>query len=288
MTKKKTAALAGLAAFALVAMAGCGDDDDDSGSSDTHRGDDTDRDRAPAARRRRGPGEPGGLGRLRRERLDRPGRRLGDRLRGGDRLQGQRQDRQHLRRDGAADEDGRVRRRVGLGRRHAAAHRRRRRRAGEHRPHPELRRRVPGAEEQAVELRERRALRRAPRPGGQPADVEHRRGDPGARLVGCGVGRGLALQGLGHGLRQPHLHRRRRAVPDEDAARPGHHQPLRPRPGPVRRRRRPAEDPERHHRRVLERLHQADRGLHAGLQRARHDLAGDRQPCPGRRTCRSR
>jgi putative spermidine/putrescine transport system substrate-binding protein len=35
MHKKKTAALAGLAAFALVAMAACGDDDDDSGSSDT-------------------------------------------------------------------------------------------------------------------------------------------------------------------------------------------------------------------------------------------------------------
>ncbi len=35
MTKKKTAALAGLAAFALVAMAACGDDDDDSGSSAT-------------------------------------------------------------------------------------------------------------------------------------------------------------------------------------------------------------------------------------------------------------
>ena len=35
MNKKKTAALAGLAAFALVAMAACGDDDDDSGSSDT-------------------------------------------------------------------------------------------------------------------------------------------------------------------------------------------------------------------------------------------------------------
>ena len=34
MSKKKTAALAGLAAFALVAMAACGDDDD-SGSSDT-------------------------------------------------------------------------------------------------------------------------------------------------------------------------------------------------------------------------------------------------------------
>ena len=106
MTKKKTAALAGLAAFALVAMAGCGDDDDDSGS-ERHRP----RRRRPTvtalqrARRGRGPGEPRGLGRLRRERLDRPRRRLGDRLRGGDRLQGQRQDRQHLRRDGAADED---------------------------------------------------------------------------------------------------------------------------------------------------------------------------------------
>ena len=50
-----------------------------------------------------------------------------------DRLQGQRQGRQHLRRDGDADEDRPVRRRLGVGRRHPAAHLRRRRRAGQHR-----------------------------------------------------------------------------------------------------------------------------------------------------------
>ena len=37
------------------------------------------------------------------------------RLREGDRLQGQRQDRQHVRRDGAADADRPVRRRLGVG-----------------------------------------------------------------------------------------------------------------------------------------------------------------------------
>ena len=67
-------------------------------------------------------------------------RQLGDAVREGDRLQGQRQDRQHLRRDGPADAHRPVRRRVGVGRRHAAADLRRRRRPGEHRPGPQLRR----------------------------------------------------------------------------------------------------------------------------------------------------
>ncbi len=72
-----------------------------------------------------------------------PGRRLGDRLREGDRLRGQRQDRQHVGRDGPADADRRVRRRLCL--------RRRIRRvcieggdvvARQHGPDPELRGRV--------------------------------------------------------------------------------------------------------------------------------------------------
>ena len=60
-------------------------------------------------------------------------------VREADRLQGQRQDRQHLRRDGHADEDRPVRRGVRLRRRHPAADLRRRRRAGEHRPGAQLR-----------------------------------------------------------------------------------------------------------------------------------------------------
>ena len=101
--------------------------------------------RRPAeGRQGRGPGEPDRLGRLRGGRLDRPERRLGDRLREADRLPGQREDRQHLRRDGHADADRQVRRRVGVGRRHAAADRRRRRGPGQHGPRPELQGRLPG------------------------------------------------------------------------------------------------------------------------------------------------
>ena len=67
---------------------------------------------------------------------------------------------------------------------------------------------------------------------GQPYGVPHGRGAnllmwrygqgaAGAGLVGRGVRRELALQGQGHGLRQPDLHRRRGAVPEGDAAGPG-------------------------------------------------------------------
>ena len=57
---------------------------------------------------------------LRRGRLDRPGRRLGHAVRGGDRLPGQRQDLRHLRRGRQLMSGRRVRRRVGLRRRLAA------------------------------------------------------------------------------------------------------------------------------------------------------------------------
>ena len=59
-----------------------------------------------------------------------------------DRLQGQREGRGQLVRDGPADEDRRVRRRVGFRRRDVAAHRRRRRLCRQHGPHPELRERL--------------------------------------------------------------------------------------------------------------------------------------------------
>ena len=63
----------------------------------------------------RGRGEPDRLGRLRRGRLHGSGVDWVTRLREEDRLPGQRQDRQHLGRDGHADAHRRVRRRVGLG-----------------------------------------------------------------------------------------------------------------------------------------------------------------------------
>ena len=68
-------------------------------------------------------------------------------------------------------------------------------------------------------------------------DVVHAR----PRFVGRGVRRRLAVQGQGHGVRLADLHRRRGAVPDEDPARPRHQEPVRARPGAVRRRRRAAQ-----------------------------------------------
>ena len=100
--------IAGLLVFMVAFAAGCGSDDE-------RRFGDHGRERWPdRARRGRGRGQPDRLGRLRRGRLDRPGGRLGDRLREGDRLPGQRQGRQHVGRDGAADAHRRVRRRLGV------------------------------------------------------------------------------------------------------------------------------------------------------------------------------
>ena len=75
-------------------------------------------------------------------------------------LPGQRQDRQHVGRDGDADAHRRVRRRLGLRRREPAPDRGRRRRAREPRADPELRERVRGPEEPAAQ-HGRRHLRTA-------------------------------------------------------------------------------------------------------------------------------
>ena len=72
----------------------------------------------------------------------------------------------------------------------------------------------------------------------------------------------LAVQGQGHRLRQPDLHRRRGAVPEEDQARAEDHQPLRARRRPVPGGGRPAQGPAPEHRRVLVGLHQGAGGLH--------------------------
>ena len=80
-----------------------------------------------------GRGQHPGLAGLRRGRLDRHERRLGDPVRAADRLQGQREVLRDLRRGRQPDEDRRLRRGVGLRRRVAAADRLGRRRAGEHR-----------------------------------------------------------------------------------------------------------------------------------------------------------
>ena len=121
----------------------------------------------------RGPGRHRRLARLHRARRDRQGLRLGHRVREGDRLQGQRQDRRHLRRDGGADERGRLRPRHRLGRRQPAPDRRQEGPGGQHRPDPVLEHGRPAPAERALAHGRRQALRRALPVGPERADVQH-------------------------------------------------------------------------------------------------------------------
>ena len=89
------------------------------------------------------------------------------------RLQGQRQDRRHLRRDGGADERGRLRPRHRLGRREHAADPRQEGAADQRRPDAELQEHRPAAAEGALALREQHPLRRAVPVGLERADVQH-------------------------------------------------------------------------------------------------------------------
>ena len=126
-------------------------------------------------RQGRGRGRYRRLARLYRARRDRQGLRLGHRLREEDRLQGQRQDRRHLGRDGRADERGRLRPRHRLGRRLAAPRRRQARRSRSTPrsiPSWKTRRRAPA--ERALAHGRRQALRRALSVGPERADVQHR------------------------------------------------------------------------------------------------------------------
>ena len=174
-----------IAAAALFVAAGCGEQREQ--QQHERLGQAGHRRQAPGqARRRRGPAEHHRLGRLRRGRLDRPEGRLGHAVREADRLPGQRQDRQHLRRDGHADAHRPLRRRLGVGRRDAAPDRGRRRRAGQHRPGPQLQGRLPRPEEPAVQLGRRADVRHPPRPRRQHPHValgqgQARRWTPGAR-----------------------------------------------------------------------------------------------------------
>src|SRR4051812_1477975 len=222
------------------------------------------------------------LGRGRRGRLDRSEGRLGDAVRAEDRLPGQRQGRQHQRRDGHADAHRPLRRRVRVGRRDAAPDRRRRRRAGQHRPGAQLRRRLPRTEEPAVQLGRRPDVRDPARPRREHPHVALGQDLDAAGLVGGGVRPGLPVQGQGHGLRQPDLHRRRRAVPEGDQAGPEDRQPLRARSEAVRRERRAAQAAAREHRRVLVGLHEGAVGVRQRRLDRRDDLAGDREPARGR------
>jgi hypothetical protein len=198
-------------------------------------------------------------------------------------VQGQREGRRHVRRDGDVDENRRLRRGLRLRRCVPAADLRRRRGTGQHRPGHQLQGCLRRLEAQAVELRRRRGLRHPARPRGQPAHVPHRQGHPGPNVVGCRFRPELAVQGQGHRVRLADLHRRRRAVPDETPAGPGHQEPLRARRQAVRRGGRPAQEAERADRRVLVRLHQGGAGVQGRQLADRHHVAGHYEPEQGRR-----
>ena len=102
------------------------------------------------------------------------------------------------------------------------------------------------------------------------------------------------VQGQGHRLRRPDLHRRRGAVPVEDADRSEDHQPVRARPEAVRRSRRSDEEAAAARRAVLVGLHQEQQAASRRATRRGHDLAGTSPTCwkptssPSRRCSRRR
>ena len=107
---------------------------------------------------------------------------------------------------------------------------------------------------------------------------------PAPGLVGRGVRRAREreVQGQGHRVRQPDLHRGRRAVPEGDEAGARDRQRLRAGREAVRRRRGPAQGAARDDRRVLVGLHQGAGRVHGRRLRGGHHLAGDREPGRGR------
>ena len=100
-----------------------------------------------------------------------------------DRLQGQRQGRRDLRRNGEPDAHRRIRRCLRIGQRHRAAVRRRRRGTGQHRPRPQLQDGLLGPQGPAVQHVRRPAVRDPARSRRQPADVEQQRSEAGAEIV---------------------------------------------------------------------------------------------------------
>ena len=133
-----------------------------------------------------GAGQHPGLARVRRGRLERQDRRLGDAVREGDRLPGQRQVLRHLRRGGQPDEDRRVRRGVGLRRRLAAADRRA---ATSRRSTPTWCRTTPtsrrSSRTEPWNSVDGADVRHPARLGRQPADVQHRRVKPAPTAWGA-------------------------------------------------------------------------------------------------------
>ena len=201
--------------------------------------------RAPSTadgdRRRRGRAHRPGLAGLRRERRDRPGVRLGQAVRGRDRLQGH-----------ASRSSGRPTRRSACSSTNpeqfdvisaSGDASLRLVRAGYVQPVnvdlvDELRRHLPGPQGQAVQHGRRRPLRHPARPRREPADVADRQGRLRRRRAGPQMfDPTSAVRRQGLGLRRADLHRRRGRRPDEDQARARDQEPVRPRRHPVRRRR---------------------------------------------------
>ena len=234
------------------------------------------------ARRDGGPGLTPRVAGLRRGRVERPGGRLGHPLRGGHRLRGHDQDLRHLRRGAQPHEDRRLRRGLGVGRRVAPTRRRGRRGSRQHRPDPELREHLPVPQGPVVELGRRGALRRAARLRREPPHVQHGGLPDGAHLVGRRVRQVGRLRRQGDRVRLPDLHRGCRGLPHGAQPRARHREPVLPRRGAARCRRRPAEAAAREHRRVLVGLPQGDPGLHDRRHRRRHELAGHPERARGR------
>ena len=115
------------------------------------------------------------------------------------------------------------------------------------------------------------------RPWREPADVADRRRQAGTDLVGRVWDENSPYKGKVT-VRLADLHRRRGAVPDEDAAGPRDQEPVRARRRAVPGRDRPAEEAARDRRRVLVGLHEGARRLQVRRHGARNDVAGDREP----------
>ena len=136
-----------------------------------------------------------------------------------------------------ADAERRVRRGVGVGRRHAPAHRRRRGGAGQHRPHPELRGCLRRPEGPAATTRSTACPTACPTAGAPTCSCTTPKTFTAAPdSWGVMFDADSPAKGGVSVYDSPDLHRRRRAVPDGHPARSRHREPVRARRDPVRRR----------------------------------------------------
>ena len=228
----------------MFIVAACGDDDDDDAAeAEATAAQGFEVPDVPIdgdARRGRGRGQPRRLAGLRRGRLDRPEGRLGERT--SRRTAGCKV---NVKVGNTSDEmvtlmrTGQLRRRLGVRRRVAAPDRRRRRRAGQHRPDPELRGRLRRAQGQAVQLR-RRPVPTASRTAAARTCSMYRTDEvkPAPDSWSVVWDENSPYKGKVTAYDIADLHRRRGALPEGHAARPGDHEPLRARREAVRRGRR--------------------------------------------------